>query len=120
MPQTETARAGYFKGDLMELNLRYAYRPEYIPLLLDYLGAGTGSRILEVGCGSGFLARLLARSLEQVEVIGLDTDLDLLELAEQMVTREGLDERIILLQGEAGRLPFPDGSFDLVTSQRVL
>jgi ubiquinone/menaquinone biosynthesis C-methylase UbiE len=120
MPQTESARAGYFSGDLLELGLRYTYRPEYIPLFLDYLGAGSNSRILEVGCGSGFLARLLARSLDQVAVIGLDTDLEMLDLAEQMVRRDGLEKQITLGQGEVGRLPFLDDSFDLVTSQRLL
>ena len=104
----------------MELGLRYTYRPEYVPLLLDYLGARANSRILEVGCGSGFVSRLLAGNLEQVEVIGLDTDPETLELAGQMVERDGLEEKITLGQGEAGRLPFPDGTFDLVTSHRLL
>ena len=29
---------GYFKGENLELTWRYAYRPEFVPLLLDYLG----------------------------------------------------------------------------------
>jgi len=120
MTQNESARAGYFKADQLEVGTRYVYRPEFVPLLLDYLGASSNSRILEVGCGSGFLTRLLARTLNQVEVIGLDTDVEMISLAKQLVERDGLAETITLGMGDTGRLPFADDSFDLVTSQRVL
>jgi ubiquinone/menaquinone biosynthesis C-methylase UbiE len=120
MNQTETARSGYFQGERLELGLRYAYRPEFIPLLLDYLGARSHTRILQVGCGSGFLARLLTRTLTEVQVVGLDTDPDLLDMADQLLDRERLTENVTLAQGDAYQLPFPDATFDLVTSHRML
>lgn len=120
MSQTETARSGYFRGDRLELGLRYTYRPEFIPLLLDYLGAQPRTHILQVGCGSGFLARLLARTLADVQVVGLDTDPDLLDMADQLREREGLTKSITLGQGDAYDLPFPDATFNLVTSHRML
>lgn len=120
MNDTPTARTGYFQGDRMELGLRYAYRPEFVPLLMTYLGARPGKSIFEVGCGTGFLSRLLARTLPDVHVLGLDSDASLLEIARQMQEREGLKEDISWAQGDAFRLPFPDNCFDLVTSHRLL
>ena len=120
MNDTPTARAGYFQGERMELGLRYAYRPEFVPLLMTYLGAKPGMSMLEVGCGSGFLARLLARTLPGVRVLGLDSDASLLDIAGQMQARDGLTDQIVWGQGDAFRLPFPDDHFDLVTSHRLL
>ena len=100
--------------------MRYAYRPELVPLLMDYLGAKPRSRILEVGAGTAFLARMLARTLDGVAVTGLDTDADMLQLAGQMVERDGLAGQITFVQGDTIHLPFSDNSFDLATSQRLL
>ncbi len=111
---------GYFEGERLELSWRYLYRPEFIPLLIDYLGARPGMRILDVGCGTGFLARLLARTLDDVRVIGLDADTKLLNLARQMVEREGLTSQVELQQGNAYQTPYPAETFDLVTSQTLL
>ena len=111
---------GYFEGERLELNWREAYRPEFIPLLMDYLGAGPGIRILDVGCGSGFLARLLARALADVQIVGLDADHKMLALAQQMLAREDLADRMALQQGDTYRLPYPAETFNLVTSHTLL
>ena len=111
---------GYFKGEHLELTWRYAYRPEFVPLLLDYLGAENGMSILDVGCGSGFLSRLLAKSLSEVRVIGLEADEEMLSLAEQLLEIDGVENQISLQKGDAYDLPFPDETFDLVTSQTFL
>jgi ubiquinone/menaquinone biosynthesis C-methylase UbiE len=115
-----TPVSGFFEGERLELTWRYAYRSEFIPLLLDYLGAQPGTRILDVGCGSGFLARLLARNLDNVQVVGLDADEKMLGLARQMLEREDLVTKVELRDGDAFRIPFPDDAFDLVTSQSML
>jgi ubiquinone/menaquinone biosynthesis C-methylase UbiE len=111
---------GFFEGERLELTWRYAYRPEFVPLLMDYLGARPGMRILDVGCGTGFLARLLAQTLNAVQVVGLDADEKMLDLAHQMLEGERLTGQVELRQGDAYQLPFPDETFDLVTSQTLL
>ena len=111
---------GYFDGEKMERGWRYAYRPEFVPLLMEYLGVRPGLRILEVGCGTGFLARLIACSVDDVRVIGVDPDEKMLELGRQFLEREELTDRIELRQGDAYDLPFSDGTFDLATSQTLL
>jgi ubiquinone/menaquinone biosynthesis C-methylase UbiE len=110
----------YFEAERIERRRRNTYRPEFVPLLLDFMGARSGMRILDVGCGTGSLARLLARSLDDVQVVGLDADEEMLELARQMLEREKLADRVTLRQEDAQRLPFPDASFDLVTSHNLL
>ena len=120
MSQAETARSGFWTAKRLDSGLRYAYRPEFLPLLLEYVGAKAGDRILEVGCGSGFLARLLARSLADVQVTGLDTDGALLEVADQLAAGDALTEQLTFNQGDTLHLPFADNSFDLVTSHRLL
>jgi SAM-dependent methyltransferase len=118
--QPPTPKTGFWEGESLELGRRYAYPPESLPLLLNYLGAQAQMRILDVGCGSGFLTRLLARSLPEVNVVGLDADEKLLELAHQQLAEEGLENRVELLQGNAYELPFEPESFDLTTSYTVL
>ncbi len=103
------AASGLFQGELLELVWRYAYRSEFVPLLLTYLGARPGMQILEVGCGSGFLTRLLLRNLDGVRITALDGDLKMLELAGQMLDREGHSAHAQLGQANAYELPFAGG-----------
>ncbi len=115
-----TPVSNYFEGDRLEQNWRYAYRPEFIPLLLEYLGVRPGLSILDTGCGSGFLSRMIARAMSDVRVVGLDADAKMLSLARQMLAREDLADQIELHQGNAYRLPFAGETFDLTTSHTLL
>jgi ubiquinone/menaquinone biosynthesis C-methylase UbiE len=118
--KNQTDVTGFFDEESLELSWRYAYRSEFIPLLLDYLGARDGMNILDVGCGTSFLSRLLARHLDNVNIVGIDPDGELLDAAQGLLGREALSTEIQLGQGDAYRLPFPDETFDLVTSQTLL
>jgi len=65
-------------------------------------------RVLDVGCGTGELTRVL-REESNGDVVGLDADADLL------ASVPGPNVR-----GDATRLPFADDSFDLVVCQALL
>ena len=118
--QPQPSATNLFESETLELSWRYAYRPEFVPLLIDYLGARPKMNVLEVGCGTGYLARLLARSLNDVHIVGLDPDRQLLDVARRLLEREELTHNVQFWQGDAYRLPFPDESFDMVTSQTLL
>lgn len=119
-PGSGFSSVGYWQGEELELGKRYTYRPRFVPLLLDHLGIGPGSSILEIGAGTGFLGRLLARTLSDVRVTGLEPDAGLRALAREGVQREGLGDRISFVAGNAYALPFGDGEFDHVTSHTVM
>lgn len=119
-PQAEVPVAGLWDGEALELGKRFAYRSEFLPLLLGYLGAAPGMRILDVGSGTGFLARLLVQNLQGATVVGVDSDSSMLELAQQKIELDGLKDRVSMLSGNAYELSFGDEEFDLVTSHTLL
>jgi SAM-dependent methyltransferase len=79
---------------------------------LDALDLSARDRILDVGCGTGELTRVLAEE-SGGEVVGLDADPALLRIA-----REETGGHV--LAGDAERLPIVDGAFDLVACQALL
>lgn len=72
-----------------------------------------GDKILDVGCGKGFLLYEFTRAVPGVQVAGLDISAYALENAKPEV-------RPFLTQGNAVELPYPKGSFDLVVSITTL
>jgi SAM-dependent methyltransferase len=75
-----------------------------------------GARVLDVGCGPGHLANLLARD-HGLEVTGLDLDPAMVERARANAGRSvPAERRPAFVAGSVDALPFPDGSFDLVVS----
>ena len=77
---------------------------------LSGLDLGGRTRTLDVGCGSGELTRVLVEE-SPGEVVGVDADRALLEHAR---------ERAPVVAGDARRLPFFTGAFDLVVCQALL
>ncbi|WP_418282371.1 class I SAM-dependent methyltransferase [Halorubrum sp. DTA98] len=72
------------------------------------------SRVLDVGCGTGELTRVLDEETPaDASVIGVDADTDLLRVAREA-------SALPLLAGDATRLPLPDDSVDLVVCQALL
>jgi SAM-dependent methyltransferase len=78
-----------------------------------------GTRILDVACGSGIVARMVASRVGPTgHVVGLDFNPVMLAVARRQSEAEGLD--IEWRQGSAQELPFANGSFDLVLCQHGL
>lgn len=71
-------------------------------------------RILDVGCGTGTLTRMLKEAQPEATIIGLDADPEILEVAEEKAHRDRLDIRF--QQGWAQDLPFEEAQLDSVFS----
>lgn len=85
--------------------------------LVEQMAIQPGQRILDIGCGTGTLALLIMERHPQSEVVGLDPDPQILAIARRKAARSGADVRFDV--GYADRLPYPDASFDRVTSSLV-
>ena len=77
---------------------------------LEVLDVGPDDDVLDVGCGTGALTRVLAEETDG-RAVGLDVDRNLL--------RDGSCD-VPVVAGDARSLPFAEDSFDLVICQALL
>ena len=83
------------------------------PALVKFAGIRPGSRVLDVGCGTGVVAVTAARA--GAEVTGLDLTPALLARAAENAALT--DVEIEFREGDVEDLSFDDASFDFVVSQ---
>lgn len=76
-------------------------------------------RILDVGCGPGSITNDLAQYVPQGEVIGVDTEPQLIDEATKGANLNEL-KNVKFEVGSAMSLPFNDSSFDVVFAHQVL
>lgn len=81
--------------------------------MVTYYGLQPGARILDVGCGKGFLLYEFTQVLPDAQVAGIDISQYAVEHAKEEV-------KPFLRVGHAARLPYEDRSFDLVVSINTL
>ncbi|MGD0430115.1 MAG: methyltransferase domain-containing protein [Acetobacteraceae bacterium] len=92
-----------------------------IDTMFDVIAPAKGETILDAGCGSGALDRMLARRFDGANPItATDVNPFLLREAAALAEADGLAGRITFRQGNAERLPFPDGGFDHAFTVTVL
>ena len=84
--------------------------------VLDALAPLDGKRILEVACGTGRFTVMLAD--RGADIVGMDISEAMLEQGRRKAAATGVDGELEFMQGDAGRLPFPDDHFDAVFAMR--
>jgi demethylmenaquinone methyltransferase/2-methoxy-6-polyprenyl-1,4-benzoquinol methylase len=92
-------------NDVLSLGLDRSWRHALVETVPN------GSPVLDLGCGTGRLTRLLH---ERHVVVGLDVSAEMLRLAHRDV------DGAPLVRGSAFALPFPDGTFAAAASAFVL
>ena len=85
-------------------------------MAVKWSGAKAGDRVLDLCCGSGDLAFLLAKAVGPTgQVVGFDRSQALLAVAADRAAQEPPAIAIEWLRGDALDLPFPEQSFDAAT-----
>lgn len=77
----------------------------------------TGKHVLDIGCGSGAIAVLMARDYGAAHVTGIDVEDPVCEAARARASAAGLDDKITITKVSPGPLPFAAETFDVVFSK---
>jgi ubiquinone/menaquinone biosynthesis C-methylase UbiE len=77
------------------------------------------SRVLDLGTGTGLAALAVAERFPDAQVVGVDLADAMIERARAKLS-DDQRERIRFEVADASRLPYEDGSFDLVTLQNMI
>ena len=85
--------------------------------LIEQAKIRSDQRVLDLGCGTGTLTIMVKKAHPDAEVVGLDGDSQVLEIARRKAREAGTS--IKFDEGMAYKLPYPDNSFDRVLSSLV-
>lgn len=83
---------------------------------LDWVASSMGRHWLDVGCGTGAFTQLVLGTCAPASVIAVDPSGEQIGYARKQAMGQQADFRV----ANAETLPFPDGSFDIVTSALVI
>jgi len=87
--------------------------------LIELCGITPGQNVLDVGCGTGYTACLLAKQY-QVDVVAADITPTVLEEARKRIAREKVNNKVKVIEADTHSLPFPPHTFDAVLAESVL
>jgi ubiquinone/menaquinone biosynthesis C-methylase UbiE len=86
---------------------------------LRFLQVSPSDRVLDAGCGSGSMSRLLAHTYPQAEVIGVDLREQYLDFARSRARAEDI-RNLEFRSADVFALPFADATFDVVWTKYLL
>jgi len=87
--------------------------------LIRRCGIYENSRVLEVGCGTGFMACRISKE-KNCQIQGIDISERMIELARERAKKHNIEDRATFRIADAKNLPFEDNTFDVVFSQFVI
>lgn len=106
--------------DAVAAILSFGQDPRWRRTMVDAVRAAPEDRVLDVATGTGLVAQALVRRYG-CDVVGLDQSAQMLGRARARVAADSeLRGRVMLVEGEAERLPFADGEFDHLTFTYLL
>jgi ubiquinone/menaquinone biosynthesis C-methylase UbiE len=101
--------------DRLERQAALARLPDH----LRFVPIPSQAHVLDAGCGTGSMTRLLATTHHDAQVVGIDLQADYIAYAAERANQEGL-HNIEFRQGDIFSLPFAEATFDVVWSKYVL
>lgn len=75
---------------------------------------GSNLRVLDIGCGAGFLSNDLSKQGNQI------TGIDLSESSLQVAQKHDATKKVTYIKGDAYNLPFVENAFDAVCAMDIL
>lgn len=94
----------------------YQYDGRWEPIakkIIDYYKIKSGQKILDIGCGKGFLLYEIKKYIPGVTIRGLD-------ISEYAINNAKTEVKEFLDLGSANKLPYEDKEFDLILSINTL
>jgi len=88
----------------------------YERLAADIARYCSAGRLLDIGTGPGWLLVKLHQRAPELKMVGIDASPAMVGKARENVIAAGLSDVITVTEGNAGRIPFADDSFDIVVS----
>jgi ubiquinone/menaquinone biosynthesis C-methylase UbiE len=91
----------------------------WAPILVELAHPRTGERVVDIACGTGIVARIAAARIGPTGAMaGVDLNPGMLSVARSVAaTNSQPGAPIQWHEASADKLPFPDGSFDIVYCQ---
>jgi ubiquinone/menaquinone biosynthesis C-methylase UbiE len=86
--------------------------------MLEYMGDIEGKKVVEIGCGTGWLTRILAK--KKADVHSFDISDEAIKKVQSMLKKEGLYDRVTLDRMAAEDLSYPSNAFDVVVGNAIL
>ena len=107
------------KYGLKIIQPRHGYRFSLDPLLLcDFAAINDGDKAVDLGAGCGIIPLILSRKAAGSQLVGVESQAEMAELAGRNVALNGLSDRVDIRHGDIldVRKLFPSSSFDLVVA----
>lgn len=115
MASTETFDIPLAAAEVYESRFVPAIFAEWAPLLVETANIRPAQAVLDVGCGTGIVARTVADRIgSDGTIVGLDLNQAMLTVARRV------QSNLEWQQGDAANLPFPERTFDSVLCQMSL
>lgn len=104
-------------ANVLEMRAAIPQQQEMLNTYLSEIEFPEHARVLEVGCGTGPVCRVLATIPNVAEVVGVDPSSYLLDRARELSTDT---VQINYQEADGKSLPFEDGTFDVVILHTIL
>jgi len=102
--------------DLLNKILSFGADSKWKRLAVSMLPLTDVKKCLDLACGTGDIAMLLAEKYPQAEVVGLDLNSDMIEYARKRKSNKDIK----FIFGDMCAIPFDDSSFDIVTASYAI